>query len=161
MHLIESSSNKLSSIPEPIPTLGATTNEVSSPSMGLNDANIRRSSRKNAIAINSLVGNEGTEESNGDAKIRFGSTIKYDNNGLGLLSAYYCYMYIGIRLSYRCLSLPSAHLVCGGRLSFSRVKFLSCMPLIEFVALSIKFFKNTQDVSIYEGFFAIDDLDNN
>lgn len=69
MHLLESSGNKLSSIPRPIPTSGATTNQTNSLSIGPNNANVGGSDRKNAVTVDSAIGNKGIEELNEDAKV--------------------------------------------------------------------------------------------
>lgn len=69
IHSIESSGNKPLSIPKPIPTPGAATNQAGSPSMGPNNADAGGSGGENAVAVDSAIGNEGTGESNGDAKV--------------------------------------------------------------------------------------------
>lgn len=50
--------------------------------------------------------------------------------------------------------------ICGGRPPLSQVQILSRVPCAKSVALSLKPFKDTQDVSMYERFLIADDLDN-
>ncbi len=51
--------------------------------------------------------------------------------------------------------------ICGGRPPLTRVSLLFCVPRAKFVVLSVKPFKNTQDASMYEGFFVADDSNDN
>ena len=69
MHLVGSSDNKLLSIFKPIPTPNAVTNQVVSLLISPNNVNIGGSSRKNIVAVNSAVENEGTKESNRNIKV--------------------------------------------------------------------------------------------
>ena len=69
MHLIKSSGNKPLFILKPILTPDVATNQAASPSMGSNNANAGKSGRENAVAMNFIVENKETKESNGDAKV--------------------------------------------------------------------------------------------
>lgn len=69
IHLVESSGNKLLSIPGPIPTSSTATNQVGFVSIGFNNANVSRSGRENTIAGDCTIGNKGTEKSYRDAKV--------------------------------------------------------------------------------------------
>lgn len=69
MHLVKSSNNKPLSIPRLIPTPDAAINQVGSLLIGLNNANIGKSSRENTIIMDFPIRNKGMEESNWDAKV--------------------------------------------------------------------------------------------
>lgn len=62
-----------------------------------------------------------------------------------------------VPISICCPLIP----VCGSNLLLSQVHLPSCISRVESVALFVKLFENTQDISMYEGFFATDDLNNN
>ncbi len=69
MHLVESNSNKSSSILKLIPISGMVTNQAGSPSIGPNNTNVSRNSRENMVTIDSAIRNEEIEKLNRDIKI--------------------------------------------------------------------------------------------
>lgn len=69
MYFVKSSGKKPLSILLPIFTPGIAINQAGSLLMGPNNTNIGRSDRKNAVAVNSAIGNKELGESNGDAKV--------------------------------------------------------------------------------------------
>ncbi len=161
MYLVEFSSNKPLSIPRPISTPNAATNQAGSPSMGSNDANAGGSGGKNAVAVDSVVGNKETRELNGDAKV-----------GLEIQSNSATIAPVSHRLTTATGTLVPASpvpvfvchplaLVYDGRPPLSRVQLSSLVPCAESVTLSVKPFEDTQDVSMYEEFLAADDSDDN
>ena len=159
MPSVESSGNKPSSVPRPIPTPGAATNQAGSPSMGPTNVDAGGSGGENPVAVDSVVGTEGTGESNSDAKV--GLEVQPNTTTTApvshrpttatgtLVSAF------PVPVSVRRQLAP----VCGSRPPLSRAQLPSCVPRAESVVSSVKPFEDTQDVSMYEGFLAADDSD--
>lgn len=157
MYLIKSCSNKPSSISRPILTSIVATNQAYSSSIGLNNANVGRSGRKNAVVVDSAMENKGIQESNKNAKI--GSEIQL-NMVIMVLASHQPITVTSTLVSASLVFVSVCHLlvsICSGRPPLFWVHLLSCVPYTEFVALSVKPFKDTQDASIYEEFFAADD----
>lgn len=129
--------------------------------MSLNNANIGGSGKKNTIAINSVIKNEKTRKSNGDVKV--GSEAQPNTVIMALVSnrpttaTSTLVFTFHISISVCCLLAP----ICGNKLLFFQVKLLSYMFCVEFVALFVKYFKDTQDILIYKRFLTTGDLDDN
>lgn len=161
MHLVGSSDNKLLSIFKPIPTPNAVTNQVVSLLISPNNVNIGGSSRKNIVAVNSAVENEGTKESNRNIKVGLkvqpnmtttASTSHWLTTATNtLVSVFFIVIFV-------CCQLAS---ICSSKTLLSWVLIPFCMPCAKSIALSVKAFKNTQNLLIYEGYLAVVDLDNN
>lgn len=69
MYSVESSGKKPLSIPLPILIPSVATNQAGFLLVGLNNANTNENDRKNAVVVDSAVGNKKSKESNGDAKV--------------------------------------------------------------------------------------------
>ncbi len=129
--------------------------------MGPNNADASGSGRNNAAAVDSVVGNEGTGESNGDAKIdseiqpNSATTVPVSHRPTTATSTLVPVSPVPVSV-YRPLAF-----VCGGMPPLSQVQLPSRVPCAESMALSVKLFKDTQDVSMYKGFLAVDDSDDN
>lgn len=161
MHSVESSSNKPLSIPEPIPTPGGITNQAGSPLMSPNNTNAGRSDGENTIAMDFVVGNKGMQESNEDVKV---SSEVQPNTTITTLASHQPTTIMSILVSISpvldSICRPLAF-ISDSRPPLSWVQFLFHVPCAEFVALFVKPFKDIQNISMYEGFFAMDNSDDN
>lgn len=161
MHLVKSSGNKLLSILRLIPTPNAVTNQTDSLSMGPNNANISGNGGENMVAIDFAIRNEEIGELNRDAKV--GLKIQPNTTTMAPIS-YWPTTTIGtlvpvssVPVSVCCSLAP----VYNGRPPLSWVQLPSCISHAKSMALFIKLFENTQDVSMYKRFLAMDNSNDN
>lgn len=108
-------------------------------------------------AINSAIGNKEMEESNGDAKV---ASKVQSNTATIVLVSYWPTTTMDTLLptspvpeSVCCQLAP----ICNGRPPLSHVQLPSRISRVDSVTLSLNPFKNTQDASMYEGFLAMYD----
>lgn len=142
MYLVESSGNKPLAIPGPIPTPGAAINQAGSSLIGPNNANIDKSVGENVVAIDSIIGNKETEESNEDIKV--GLPVQ-PNIAIIALAFYGSTTAKSILVSTSPVFVSVCHPlapVCSSKPLLTRVQLLSRVPRAISVVLSVKLFED-------------------
>lgn len=123
------------------------------------NANTGESDGENMVAIDSAIENKGTGKSNGVAKVGLEVHL---NTATTARVFYQSITITDMLLSTSSISVSVCHQlahICDRRSPLFQIQLPSCMSCAESMALSIKFFKNTQDISMYKEFLAADDLD--
>ncbi len=113
------------------------------------------------VTVDSAVGNKKTGESNKDAKV--GLEIQ-PNSATTALVSHWLTTATGTLVPVSLIPVSVYRLlasVCSGRPPLSQVQLPSHVPRAKSIALSVKLFKDIQDVSMYEGFLMADDSDDN
>ena len=113
------------------------------------------------VAIDSAIGNKKTKKSNRDTKV---DLEVQPNTATTALASHWPTTTTSTLMSAFLVSVSVCRpltRISSGKLLLFRIQLPSCIPCAESMILSVKLFKDIQDILMYEEFLAMDDFDNN